>query len=216
MIEFESLLTLHPDVRIAAGRIDDHADSLWPEERSAVQGATAKRINEFSTGRLLARKAMAEHGFQPSAIPRCDRRPVWPPGLVGSITHAGDAAVAAVAPDDSIHGLGIDLEIADRLTEKLFPRVFTPSERATFAGADPRLPTLSFSAKEAGFKSVNPGVGRYIGFHEAEVAVNWQAQTWRLSYVGQHAANAVMEAGTGRFCFTGRYVLTVFMIPRQR
>ena len=157
---------------------------------------------------------MTDLGAVPCAVPRAeDRRPLWPQHLVGSITHAGDVAVAGVAPVAALLGLGIDLEERERVTDNLFGKLFTPAELAGFGG-DARLPGLVFSAKEAVYKAVNPHVGKFIGFQEVEVDVNWASDTFRLRYVGSHAPNAVMESGIGHFCFFERYVLTVFMIPR--
>jgi 4'-phosphopantetheinyl transferase EntD len=201
-------------VVLVAGRIGDHTAELWPEERDAIARARSKRAHEYSTGRLLARRAMAELGLEAAAIARAeDRSPVWPDIVRGSITHAGDVAVAAVTRAETLRGIGIDLERTERVAEKLFSRIFTPVERASLEGADPRLPGVLFSAKEAGFKAVSPRVGRYIAFHEAETEVSWTDRTVRFRYVGKHEPNRIMEAGVGHFCFFERYVLTVFIIP---
>src|SRR5689334_8284722 len=62
---------------------------LFPEEEHAVGNSIAKRRIEFAGGRYCARIAMTELGFSPCAIPGGpDGAPVWPLGLVGSITHS--------------------------------------------------------------------------------------------------------------------------------
>jgi 4'-phosphopantetheinyl transferase EntD len=204
-----------PGLALVAGRIGDYVDALAPEERPALGRAVPKRIAEFSTGRHLARCAMTELGVPTCAIPRAeDRRPLWPDNLVGSISHAGDVAVAAVAPAEALIGVGVDLEEQERVTAKLFAKLFTAAELAGFGAADARLPGLVFSAKEAVYKAVNPHLGKFIGFQEVEVIVDWAGQTFRTLYVGGHAPNTIMERGMGHFCFFERYVLTVFMIPR--
>jgi 4'-phosphopantetheinyl transferase EntD len=201
-------------ISLVAGRIGNYTVELWPEERPAIARAQERRVHEFSTGRRLARFAMAELGLPAAAIARAeDRSPVWPASMKGSITHAGDVAVAAVTRAHALAGLGIDLERTERVTGKLFARIFTPAECELLDNADPRMPGVLFSAKEAGYKAVNPGVGRYIGFHEAEVDVNWEQRSLRLRYLGSHEPNRIMEQGVGHFCFFERYVLTVFMIP---
>jgi 4'-phosphopantetheinyl transferase EntD len=93
--------------------------------------------------------------------------------------------------------------------------LFTPREIEQLQQADPRLPGLMFSAKEAGYKAVHPLVGRFIGFQEAEVEVSWPDRTLQLRYVGDHEPNRIMERGIGHFCFFEGYVLTVFVIPRD-
>ena len=111
-----------------------------------------------------------------------------------------------------MRGLGIDLEAHGRVGEKLYSKLFTDSELAALHRADPRQAGLLFSAKEAGYKAVHPLVGQFIPFQAAEVHVDWARSTFRLRYVGDQPANAIMDAGTGYFCFFERYVFTLFMI----
>lgn len=202
-------------VAFAAARIDDWSTALWPEEHAAVASAQPRRIWEFSTGRHLARCAMADLGHEACAVPRAaDRQPIWPAQLRGSITHAGDLAVAAVARSSALRGLGIDLEATDRVTERVFRKLFTPAERRRLTADATCMAGLMFSAKEAAYKAVNPLVGRFIGFQEAEVDVDPANRSFRLRYVGGHAPNRVMDSGTGHFCVFGRHVLTVFVLSR--
>ena len=73
-----------------AGEIADHVDTLTAEEVPAIAKAVAKRKWEFATGRHLAKEAMRRMGMAPRGIRRdSERRPVWPKGCIGSITHAG-------------------------------------------------------------------------------------------------------------------------------
>lgn len=205
-----------PDVRLVASRIVDHRQALWDAERPAVARAAERRALEFSTGRHLARCAMADLGARPTAVPRAeDRSPVWPRALVGSITHAGEVAVAATAYRATLAGIGIDLERTGRVTPALYRKLFTAAEQHALEGADARLAALMFSAKEAAYKAVNPQVGRFIGFLEAAVDVSWTDRTLRLHYLGEHEPNRIMDHGTGHFCFFEDYVLTVFAIPRR-
>jgi 4'-phosphopantetheinyl transferase EntD len=204
------------NIELVAARIDDHTATLWPQERDAIARARERRVREFSTGRLLARCAMAALGAAECAIPRAeDRSPVWPDHLRGSITHAGDVAIAAAAAANRVANVGIDLEETERLTDHLFTKLFTHREIEQLQQADPRLPGLMFSAKEAGYKAVHPLIGRFIGFQEAEVDVSWPNRTLQLRYVGDHEPNRIMERGIGHFCFFEGYVLTVFVIPRD-
>jgi 4'-phosphopantetheinyl transferase EntD len=194
--------------------VDDYRRELLAAELPAVERAVEKRVCEFATGRHLARIGMEKLGLPPREIPRGeDRQPLWPAGCLGSITHAGEMAIAVMAAAGRVRGVGIDLEEADRVTVDLQGRLLTAAERAASAGADPRLPGLIFSAKEATYKAVHPLVGRFIGFHEVEVDVAWRPQTFRLRHVGDHEPNRVMESGEGYFAFFERYVLTLFIIP---
>ncbi|WP_310618532.1 4'-phosphopantetheinyl transferase family protein [Flexibacterium corallicola] len=137
-----------------------------------LQRAVAKRRNEYLAGRLCAAHALnALVGKTPHVGTGEKREPLWPAGIIGSITHAGDAANAVVAHATSFDGVGIDREV---LVERgraasLLPQIGTAQEMALlsseldFASAF----TLMFSAKEALYKAVFPTVKRFIGFEEA-------------------------------------------------
>jgi 4'-phosphopantetheinyl transferase EntD len=109
--------------------------------------------------------------------------------------------------------VGVDLEIAARVEEKLHERLFTEAERTFLSGSDPQLAGLLFSAKEAGYKATYPLAQRFIGFQEAEVSVDLGSATFRFTYVGEDAGSRVMEEGEGCFVLSGRYVFTLVVIP---
>ena len=199
---------------VVADVVGDHRDQLLPEEQAAIVNAVAKRQHEFSTGRLLARKAMAGLGLQARAVGRdAKRRPIWPSACLGSISHTGTLAAAAVAHCDALRGVGVDLEEGDRVVPQLHTKLFTPWERAAYAQSDPRWTGLLFSAKEAGYKAVNPLVGQFIGFEEVEIDVDWRQFRFSIRYVGKHAANKILDVGLGHFGFFEDHVISLFVIP---
>ena len=198
---------------MVAALVADHRHELFPTERPAVARAVEKRVREFATGRHLARLALGSLGLPRVAIPSGQaREPLWPTGCIGSITHSEDLAIAAVAASGTLRSLGIDLEVAERVTPELHAKLITPWECGLLQDADPRMPGLVFSAKEAAYKAVYPLVGKFIGFQEAEVDVDWPGRRFRLRYTGEHEPNQIMEQGEGFFCFFERYVLTLFII----
>jgi 4'-phosphopantetheinyl transferase EntD len=201
------------DVALVAVRVDAVDDALFDDERAAVAGAVGKRVREFGAGRFAARCALGDLGLEPCSIPRADdRRPCWPSGVVGSISHGGDVAVAGLASSRRFAGLGVDLEVAGRVTGPLHARLFTATERSRYERRPGDWATLLFSAKEAVYKAVNPLTGRYIGFQEVEVDVDWADATFRARYVGDHPPNAVMHHGAGRFAVAPGYVFTLFSL----
>ena len=198
---------------LVAGVAADNLDDLDEVEQALVARAVPKRQREFSTGRQLARLAMSHLDMPGDVIGRdSQRRPIWPEGVVGSITHAGDIVVAGVARSDSVEGFGIDLEEVDRVSQKLHSKLLTVNEIELSRHSDDRLPALIFSAKEAGYKATNPIVGKFIGFHEAEVDVDWAQKQFVIRYVGDHEPNRIMERGLGYFTFFERYVFSLFII----
>jgi enterobactin synthetase component D len=140
------------------GGSDDDGRPLPPE----VARAMPKRRAEFAAGRRCARAALHAAGGPADADIAIGplRAPVWPPGFVGSITHAAGIAAAAVAPASRSRALGIDLEriIGPGDVERLAPTLARPDE-LTLAPL-----TALFAAKEALFKALAPRVGRYFDF----------------------------------------------------
>jgi 4'-phosphopantetheinyl transferase EntD len=143
---------------------------VLPEERSLTARAVPRRRDEFSAGRAAARRALARVGAPPAAILAHDAGdPVWPPGLVGSISHAGEWAIAVVAPSDRIAALGIDLEDDAPLDADLVAQVCLDGDMARLAefqraGLD--LPKLCFAAKEAAYKAVFPQARTFMDFDD--------------------------------------------------
>lgn len=132
-----------------------------------LRRAVPKRLAEFSAGRAAARKAL---GAQ-LAIPHgADRAPVWPAGVVGSISHSGSDCLAAVTR--ALRGLGLDIEPDLPLEEGLWPAILTGPEREfVMAQAEPgRAAMAIFSAKEAAYKAQYPLSRQVFGFERMQVS----------------------------------------------
>src|SRR5215510_15821231 len=74
-------------------------------------GASPERQRDYRMGRYCAQRALEQIGvlrFVPGV--NDNGGPLWPPGTVGSITHAMGFASAAVAPRARCLGIGLDLE----------------------------------------------------------------------------------------------------------
>ena len=95
----------------------------------------------------------------------------------------------------------------------MFSKIFTEAEQREVAAGDSRLASVFFSAKEAGYKATFPQVGRFIGFQEAEITVDWPARRFRIRYLGDFEPNRIMDDGEGYFLFCEPYVLSLFIIP---
>lgn len=122
---------------------------LWPGEE--VPGAVPARRREFAAGRTAARMALAAIGVPGQALRQgADRAPVWPAGVVGSITHTRDACLAIALPLGRCRGVGIDLEEATPLEPELWDTILRPEEMPGMTGAQAKA---VFCAKEAAYKA---------------------------------------------------------------
>ena len=199
--------------RVAVGRVQDHIHALSSREREQLAGAVASRRAEYSTGRYLAKQALGRLGIDTSSIPAEDRRPIWPAGVVGSITHSRHYALAAVCPRSHFAGVGIDIERTNRVTDKIAPKTMTEHELAgTDAGWPPFPRTANFSAKEAVFKAVNPIVGLMIGFKEVEIVWHQEEAGFSARYIGPNPENAIMERGEGTVFSLAEHIGALFWL----
>jgi 4'-phosphopantetheinyl transferase EntD len=147
-----------------------------PGEAEAVAKAVDRRRMEFAAGRDCARRALAELDRPAAAILRGpDRAPIWPPGIVGSITHNAGYCAAVVASDQSFRAIGIDAEPIGAVADDLADLVVAPEERTDFdtlsppGGAD--WPTLTLCLKEAAYKAHYAVFREFVSFHDMHVRV---------------------------------------------
>jgi len=206
---------LPPEVRTAYA-LDDPPDAkLYPQEAKFVAKAVPKRRDEFTTVRHCARTALAALDVPPGPILRGERGdPIWPAGIVGSLTHCAGYRAAAVARATEISGIGIDAETHGPLPSGVLDLVSLPAERdhlAALAASHPKTfwERLLFSAKESVYKIWFPRTGEWLGFEEAELTFDPAAETFtaRLLRPGPFQ---VLE---GRFLVEDDLVVTAISLP---
>lgn len=191
----------------------------FQEEAAYVEGAVAKRRVEFAAGRalfhrlydeLLAEVAPGEgpgggagaagdalgpparQALAPSAplLVAADRGPLWPAGVVGSISHTKGLCVVAVARTSDHPRLGLDVEVTEPLADKLWPSILTVSERARLKGLGARGPLLSklhFSGKEAVYKWLARDEQRVVAFEEVELGFSLARGSFETTLLFDHA-----------------------------
>src|SRR5260370_17424999 len=86
--------------------------TLLPAEAVALgRDTVAKRRREFAAGRTCARPALAALDVYDIAILRGTKaQPLWPPGIVGSITHSADHSGPAVARPQDVVSIAIAVQ----------------------------------------------------------------------------------------------------------
>ena len=135
-----------------------------------------KRLADFSTGRYCAIKALEQLGIQDAIIPMGeDRAPIWPEGIVGSISHCDSLTGAIVAKSADHVSLGLDVEEIGRVTPDLWDLVFTENEKnylSRLSDEDKLVQsTAIFSIKEAFYKFQHPITKTFLDFLDVEVAL---------------------------------------------
>ncbi|WP_212830409.1 4'-phosphopantetheinyl transferase [Catellatospora sp. TT07R-123] len=200
---------LPPGVRIAEAFADpEHGpDALFAQEAAHVAKAVDKRRREFTTVRVCARTALGQLGVDPAPLlPGVRGAPVWPAGVVGSMTHCDGYRAAAVSRITDHASVGIDAEPHAVLPDGVLGLIASESERRhldELARAAPHVhwDRLMFCAKEAVYKAWSPLTGRWLDFLEADVAVDPGAGTFRarLLVPGDCAGGRVLTGFDGRW-----------------
>ena len=188
--------------------------------------AVRSRVRSHLAGRHCAARALAQLPgvVDPgSAIPvGALGAPVWPAGIVGSISHSAAIAAAVVAPAHRWRGLGIDCERimhADR-AEEIVHMIVPEAAAIHVVGGRDALPwgtlvTAVFSTKESVYKCLAPLTGAFFDFpavHAEEV--DPASGTMRLRVV--ESLGGGIGAGlllTGRFRVDQGHVFSAVGLP---
>jgi 4'-phosphopantetheinyl transferase EntD len=210
---------LGPEVRVVASPFQEPSEGVSIAERALVDGVVRKRQLEFLTGRALARSLLMELGFPDTEILRDpDRVPIWPAGIVGSISHSvtgrvprseaedhlnpnwreSSLCVVAVARTRDRLGIGIDVEPDQPVRPGLAKEICDVTEmtwvEARGDSEAGRRCRIVFSIKEAVYKAFFPRVRTVWGFN----AVHTEIDLARDSFC------ATLPPGAGRPEVEGR------------
>jgi 4'-phosphopantetheinyl transferase EntD len=202
-------------VTVEAGEADWTAP-LLPDEEPLVARAVEKRRREFTAGRACARRALEQLGWPGFALLSGPRRePLWPPGVVGTITHCAGYCAAAVARVDDVRSLGVDAELRAPLPQGVEEMVCTAAERRQAAGLPgDHWPTLVFSAKESVYKAWYPVALRWLDYQDAELTFDpvngcFKARILKPVEPGVFPWNPL----PGRFAVSAERVFTAIAVP---
>lgn len=210
------------DASCAETREDHVPEVLHPSEEAVIARAVQKRRVEFTAVRHCARVAMDRMGIErPPLVPGDAGAPVWPSGIVGSMTHCAGYRAAAVARSDRIVALGIDAEPDDRLPDGVLDAVSSSRERAHLSqmarmDRGPHWDRILFSAKESVYKTWYPLARRWLGFEDAEIEFlsggHFRAS---LSVSGLSVDQRPLHTLEGRWLATDGLILTAIALTRR-
>ena len=144
----------------SASEADFEPRTLHPEEERMGEQMLPARRRDFRLGRSAGHRALAALGAQDGPILMDGRRPKFPSGWTGSLSHSAGVAVAIVAPTARARSVGIDLELR-ALPARAARLVLRPEELHCVAEGRCSC-TEAFSAKEAAFKALSPLLGQDV------------------------------------------------------
>lgn len=165
---------------------------------------------------------MRELGVPPTPVLSGERgEPLWPDGIVGSLTHGPGFRAAAMGRSFAFVGIGIDAEPNLPLTEDLLEFVSLPQERARVHALTQHSPEvcwdrLLFSAKEAVFKIWFPLTERGLDFTEADLRIDPDDGTFsaQLLVQGPTVDGRRIEGFNGRWLSRQGVLVTAIALRR--
>lgn len=187
-----------------------------------IRNAVTKRQSEFIAGRHCAHMALAAHKISHGPIGvGTARQPLWPAGIVGSISHSHGYAVAAAARISRYRAIGLDVEnIVTVETQARLRRSIVNDDELHLlhdSASPEKAVTLIFSVKESFFKAAYPFVGSYFGFDAMSVLeIDWK--TGKLLFVvhrdlaPEFPSRALLNA---HFRHIDNHLLTLFVVEQN-
>lgn len=208
------------EVTAVQTREDTREVALFGVEEAALGQAVQKRRNEYTTARACAREALARLGLPPTPIANGERgEPLWPAGIVGSITHCEGYRACALARSREIATVGIDAEPNAPLPDGVLGDIARAEELPWLRRLRREEPAvhwdrLLFSAKESVYKAWFPLARRWLGFEDAIVTVEPTLRTFsaRLLVPGPILAGLPVEGFSGRWLVRDGLVLTAIAL----
>ena len=210
---------LPPEVVSRSAVEDDPLRRLLPEEAEQIRNAVESRRREFTTTRSLAREALKELGIVAGPILQLPTRaPLWPDGVVGSITHCEGYRAVAVAKTAEVFSVGIDAEPHRPLPAEVRGHVMVDRERAWIATAPAGIhwDRVLFSAKESVYKTCFPVTGMWLGFEDVVITFDDSDKSFKalLPTTFVFATKPELRELQGRFLVEDDLILTAITIMR--
>lgn len=180
VVDQESISKLLPDCCVfLLDEVADKQKELFNEEKTLLTNPSPSRMNEFASGRFLARKAGMALGVKIDAILMdpigC---PIWPPGIQGSISHKGDLCGVIITNSLQLKSLGLDIEERENLDQQVWSTFCTGKELSIgpdLGFEEVEFANILFSVKEALFKCLYPILQRTTP-NLAEIGIQIKSQ----------------------------------------
>jgi 4'-phosphopantetheinyl transferase EntD len=182
--------------------------SIYPEEETFIQKAVPKRKQEFTAGRLCARRALAKIGISnfPILIGK-DRTPIWPSGIAGSISHCKGYCGVAVVQKTDIESIALDVESVGQVKRGIWKH-FCNQQELSWINSLPedqqqKNAALIFSTKECFYKCQYPITKKWLNFHDVTISIDSNQNEFEVKFLINIGSS--FERGT---CLKGNYLIS--------
>jgi 4'-phosphopantetheinyl transferase EntD len=207
-----------PSTIVSVERSDPSTGVLLPEEERLVASAVPKRIAEFAMGRTCARDAFKLLGVPIGPVLQGPaREPLWPEGIVGSITHCERYYAAALAFRKDIASVGIDAEPNEPLSNDVLAMIAQDQEVRHLNRWKHEdnicWDRLLFSAKESLYKAWYPLTKSWLGFKDARIYPNASTRSFTINVAHPSLKIAnTYRSFNGRFTCNREYIFTSVVV----
>ena len=210
-----------PEVQVAVAEDWMWSQEAYPEEETYITRAVDKRKREFRAGRHAAHAALEALRISDFPIKVGDhRQPLWPSGIIGSISHTEGFCACVATEKGDILSLGIDVEPLEAVDAASLPLICTRRELQAIEGARDKtsipLCKLIFSAKECVHKVYHPLNGHTLDFLDAEITFDLEAKTFtaKINNPEKNAKFPIKQLH-GHFDADGNYLFTLILKTKE-
>lgn len=170
---YNKTLLISPDLAVEMVEDDPFITigTLLHEEKLLIgESWSEARLKTFVLGRYAAHCALKALKREVVPVLRGKKgEPIWPAGIVGSISHKDRIAVAAVGRKEKYKGMGVDIEdLMIALSEKEYSLFCTPTEIQSIRKRQ-KTPIELFSRKEAVLKAYYESFNKLYNWEDIDV-----------------------------------------------
>lgn len=204
-------------LRFSEGTAISIGNSNISKQSTTTLYRNEKRRIEFKAGRQCAAQVLGRLEVPRDArwlVRATDGSPVWPEGIVGSISHTDGVAIAVAGRRQDYRGLGVDIERISYRTFEFVQRVCRKEDienvvENPWVSVEQTI-TMLFSIRESFYKCIYPVLHLDLDFHDCVVDVdflNCRFQAKLFSQLEAFAANTLNVHG--RMVWGGEYVVVL-------
>ena len=198
---------------LVAVQVKDYTLSLSSAERSYAYSVSKTRREQYSAGRRAAQLGLSALNVSEVPVLLDDRRPDWPPHIVGSIAHTERVAMALVGFKQDFRGVGIDILPRFSVSDKVRNRILLESELEVVQAEESKdLQTVLFCAKESIYKATNPESDEFLGFRDVRVQVDELMTEFTAKTLSEKLSSKLVASGQGYVFEVANHWLTMFLI----
>lgn len=198
---------------LVAVRVKDYSRSLSSAEQSYAHSVSTTRREQYSSGRRAVQLGLSALNVSDVPVLLDDRKPDWPPLIVGSIAHTERLAVVLVGFKQDFRGVGIDILPKFSVSDKVRNRILQESELEIVRTVESKdLATVLFCAKESIYKAINPATDEFLGFRDVCVQIDELTTEFTAKTSSKKLSSELVASGRGYVFDIDHHWLTMFLI----